>query len=100
VRRGVLRQREAQLADEQAALRRVATVGAQGASPTEAFAAVAREIAHALDLPLVEMCRYEPDEMATVIASTALPYLTALLLGVVEGLLSRAPRSWRAWWRR
>jgi PAS domain S-box-containing protein len=65
-----LREREAQLAEQQAALRRVATVVAQGASPTEVFAAVAREVAHVLELPLVEMCRYEPDETATVIAAT------------------------------
>jgi len=58
------------IADEQAALRRVATLVARGASPTEVFAAVAREVAHVLELPLVEMCRYEPDETATVIAAT------------------------------
>jgi PAS domain S-box-containing protein len=59
-----------QLADEQAALRRVATLVARGASPTAVFAAVAREVAHVLELPLVEMCRYEPDERAMVIAAT------------------------------
>src|SRR5689334_1342244 len=65
-----LRAREAQLAEQQAALRRVASVVAQRASPTEVFAAVAREVASVLELPLVEMCRYEPDETATVIAAT------------------------------
>jgi PAS domain S-box-containing protein len=65
-----LREHETQLAEQQAALRRVATVVAQGASPTEVFAAVAREVAHVLELPLVEMCRYEPDEKAAVIAAT------------------------------
>jgi signal transduction histidine kinase len=34
------------------------------------FAAVAQEVAQALDLPLVEMCRYEPDGTATVIGAT------------------------------
>jgi PAS domain S-box-containing protein len=58
------------LADEQAALRRVATLVARGATPEEVFAAVAREVAKALDLPLVEMCRYEPDGTATVIGAT------------------------------
>jgi PAS domain S-box-containing protein len=58
------------LADEQAALRRVATLVARGATPEQVFAAVAREVSHALDLPLVEMCRYEPDGTATVIGAT------------------------------
>jgi PAS domain S-box-containing protein len=58
------------LADEQAALRRVATLVAHGATPQEVFAAIAREVAHALDLPLVEMCRYELDGTATVIGAT------------------------------
>jgi signal transduction histidine kinase len=58
------------LADEQAALRRVATLVAKGAMPGDVFAAVAREVAQVLDLPLVEMCRYEPDGTATVIGAT------------------------------
>jgi PAS domain S-box-containing protein len=58
------------LADEQAALRRVATLVAHGASPEEVFAAVAREVAEVLKLPLVEMCRYNADETATVIGAT------------------------------
>jgi PAS domain S-box-containing protein len=57
------------LADEQAALRRVATLVAQGAAPADVFAAVAREIARVLNLPLVEMCRYEPDGTATVVGA-------------------------------
>jgi signal transduction histidine kinase len=57
------------LADEQAALRRVATLVAQGAPPAEVFGAVAAEVAAVLDLPLVEMCRYEPDGTATVIGA-------------------------------
>ena len=43
------------LADEQSALRRVATLVAQGAPPADVFAAVADEVAQLLDLPLVEM---------------------------------------------
>jgi PAS domain S-box-containing protein len=57
------------LADEQAALRRVATLVAKGSSPAEVFGAVAQEIADALQLPLVEMARYD-GETATVIAAT------------------------------
>jgi PAS domain S-box-containing protein len=65
----LLRERVATLADEQAALRRVATLVARGATPAEVFAAVAGEVAQALDLPLVEMSRYEPAGMATVIGA-------------------------------
>jgi PAS domain S-box-containing protein len=57
------------LADEQAALRRVATLVAHGATPADVFAAVAREIARVLNLPLVEMCRYETDGTATVVGA-------------------------------
>ena len=58
-----------QLAEEQSALRRVATLVAQGALPPDVFAAVAAEVAQLLDLPLVEMSRYEPDGTATVIGA-------------------------------
>jgi signal transduction histidine kinase len=57
------------LADEQAALRRVATLVAERASPAEVFAAVAREVADQLDLPLVEMCRYRADGMGEVVGA-------------------------------
>jgi PAS domain S-box-containing protein len=57
------------LADEQWALRRVATLVARGALPADVFAAVAAEVAQLLDLPLVEMSRYEPDGTATVIGA-------------------------------
>jgi PAS domain S-box-containing protein len=58
------------LAEEQAALRRVATLVAHGATPVEVFAGVADEVSTVLDLPFVEMCRYEENETATVIAAT------------------------------
>jgi PAS domain S-box-containing protein len=67
----VLREHDAILATEQAALRRVATLVAGGAASAEVFAAVAREVARVLDLPLVEMSRYESDGTATVIAPGA-----------------------------
>jgi PAS domain S-box-containing protein len=65
----VLREHDAILATEQAALRRVATLVAGGAASAEVFAAVAREVARVLDLPLVEMSRYESDGTATVIGA-------------------------------
>lgn len=57
------------LAEEQSGLRRVATLVAQSAPPAEVFAAVAAEVSTVLDLPLVEMCRYETDGTATVIGA-------------------------------
>ncbi len=58
------------MADAQSSLRRVATLVAQGAAPADVFAAVAEEVSKVLSLPLVEMCRYEPDGTATVLAAT------------------------------
>ena len=56
------------LADEQAALRRVATLVAQGASPAELFDAVAAEMEGVLDADGVTVSRYEPDGQVTVLA--------------------------------
>jgi PAS domain S-box-containing protein len=53
------------LADEQAALRRVATLIARGATPANVFAAVAEEIAHVLDVPQIGILRYDTDGYAT-----------------------------------
>ena len=58
------------LADEHAALRRMATLVAQQASPTEVFAAVAEEVRRTLDVPLIEMSRYEADGTITIIGSS------------------------------
>ena len=56
------------LAGEQAALRRVATLVAEAASSDELFAAVTREAADVLDVPVVALQRYEPDRMFTMVA--------------------------------
>jgi len=64
-----LLERDARLAEEQSSLRRVGTLVAGGAASEEVFAAVAREVAHVLHLPLVEMSRYEGDGTATVIGA-------------------------------
>jgi GAF domain-containing protein len=63
------REELATLADEQAALRRVATLVAEGARPDEVFAAVADEVALLLGVPIAVMLRFDPDGMATVLAS-------------------------------
>ena len=57
------------LADEQAALRRVAILVAEGATPTELFTAVAEEVAHVVGAPGVSVDRYEPDGTTTVLAA-------------------------------
>jgi signal transduction histidine kinase len=57
------------LADEQSALRRVATLVAQGASPQDLFEAVAEEVGRLLLAANVSMGRYEPDDSITSMAS-------------------------------
>jgi signal transduction histidine kinase len=59
----------ARLAEEQAALRRVATLVARAAPPDEVFAAVTREIAGLLPVETVTMARYEGDSAITPVAS-------------------------------
>src|SRR5262249_54594474 len=54
------------LADEQAALRRVATLVAREPSPPALFAAVAEEVALVLDVELANVLRYDGEDVATV----------------------------------
>jgi signal transduction histidine kinase len=56
-------------AEEQAALRRVATLVARGAPPEQVFAAVAEEIAQVLDAEVACILRYEADATGTVVAT-------------------------------
>jgi GAF domain-containing protein len=56
------------LAEEQAALRRVATLVAEGASPTAVFDAVAAEMATLLDADGITLVRFEADNEVTVLA--------------------------------
>lgn len=57
------------VADEQAALRRVATLVARGVSPPEVFGAVAGETGHLLDAEATGVARFDPDGAATVVGS-------------------------------
>jgi GAF domain-containing protein len=59
----------ARLAEEQAALRRVATLVAHGAAPDDVFAAVANEVGRLLSVDLANVCRYESDGTVTFVAS-------------------------------
>ncbi|HTJ31963.1 MAG TPA: GAF domain-containing sensor histidine kinase [Dactylosporangium sp.] len=61
-RRGVL-------ADQQAALRRVATLVARNATPAEVFAAVAAAVGEVLHADLAVVARYEMDASATMLAT-------------------------------
>ena len=63
--------RSARLADEQAALRRVATLVAQGVPPSELFAAVTGEVGSLLRADLAGMLRYETDDTVTPVATWA-----------------------------
>ena len=59
-----------ELAEEQAALRRVATVIAQGAPPEEVFAAVAGEMRNLVGADIARIIRREPDGTATLVGGT------------------------------
>jgi signal transduction histidine kinase len=59
----------ARLAEEQAALRRVATLVARGMPDEELFAAVNEEIGRLLPVDFAHMGRYEPDGTITVLAA-------------------------------
>ncbi len=58
------------LAEEQAALRRVATLIAQGGPPDEVFAAVARETRKLVGADRARIIRLEPDGSATLLGAT------------------------------
>jgi PAS domain S-box-containing protein len=60
------------LAQEQAALRRVATLVAEGAPPAAVFDAVATEIEGLLGADGATLCRYESDEDITIVAHRGL----------------------------
>ena len=63
--------RAGQLADEQAALRRVATLVARGVSPEEIFSAVTNEMAQLFGSPQACVGRFEPDGSAMVIVGVS-----------------------------
>jgi signal transduction histidine kinase len=74
-RAGIVRALEASrdelgvLASEQAALRRVATLVAQGVPPEELFAAVVEEMGRLIAVDLVNMWRHESDGTVTLVAA-------------------------------
>ena len=63
--------RARELADEQAALRRVATLVARGVSPEEVFSAVTNEMGRLFDSPQAYVGRFEPDGSAMVVVGVS-----------------------------
>jgi signal transduction histidine kinase len=61
------------LADQQAALRRVATLVARGVPPSEVFSTVAMELARVLGVQNASVWRYEPNGVATLLAAWNAP---------------------------
>ena len=55
------------IAEEQAALRRVATLVAQGRAPEEVFAAVTAEVKQLLAVDMIVPGRYDPDGVLTTV---------------------------------
>src|SRR5262249_34824722 len=68
------RDARAVLAEEQAALRRVATLVAYESSPVATFSAVTTEAAGVLECDAVGLLRFEPDETATLVAQSDTPW--------------------------
>jgi signal transduction histidine kinase len=64
----------ARLADEQTALRRVATLVAEGARPSAVFDAVTAEVAQLVGSSSVSLARYEDDHLV-VLATLGMPYV-------------------------
>jgi PAS domain S-box-containing protein len=64
------------LVEEQASLRRVATLVARGTRPAEVFAAVAEEVGRVMDVDSTSIIRYEADGTGTVVAISGENILT------------------------
>ncbi|HZE03070.1 MAG TPA: GAF domain-containing sensor histidine kinase, partial [Pseudonocardiaceae bacterium] len=77
----------AQLASEQAALRRVATLVACGASPSQTWSTVAAQVGQLLGADVTMVLRVEPDGTGTVVGGWSVPGVTVPTGGglTVEG---------------
>jgi signal transduction histidine kinase len=84
-----LRRREAEashaeasaLAEQQAALRRVATLVARGVEPSEVYPAAVAELSHGLGIDNVVLLRYESDEALVLLVARDEHGLTKLTIG-------------------
>lgn len=79
-----------QVAEEQAALRRVATLVAQGVGPELVFAAVAEEVGALFDADTTVIVRFEPDGEATLMGRAGCIELES---GARRKLDERAPQT-------
>jgi PAS domain S-box-containing protein len=85
------------LADEPAALRRVATVVASAADQGQVFSVVTEEVGHLLGAATSNMVRYEPDGTATVAGAWSTGDVRAVPVGTPVALDEHRPtRSSRA----
>ncbi len=84
-----LRRREAEaahaaasaLAEQQAALRRVATMVARGVDPSEVYPAAVAELSRGLGIDNVALLRYQADQALALLATRDDRGLTTLLIG-------------------
>jgi signal transduction histidine kinase len=74
-----------QVVEEQRALRRVATLVARGAPPSEVFATVASEVGSVLGADHTNVVRYEPDNTATVVGYWNDPRVSKVMPPPMDG---------------
>ncbi|MHA7664353.1 GAF domain-containing sensor histidine kinase [Mycolicibacterium sp. HS_4_1] len=74
-------ERVRELAEQQGALRRIATLIAEGTSPADVLSSVADEAAAVLHVRNAGLVRYEPDGTATLVAAHDEPGLAAMPVG-------------------
>ncbi|MGW0158012.1 GAF domain-containing sensor histidine kinase [Mycobacterium sp. NPDC003323] len=70
-----------QLAGQQAALRRVATLVARSAELAEVYAVAVRELAHSLDVDHVTLVRFDSDDSCVVVAAYDLAHVSGIAVG-------------------
>jgi signal transduction histidine kinase len=85
------------LAEEQAGLRRVATLVAQGVAPADIFAAVADEIVRVFGVDAAFVARFEPDDTATFVATSGAFYDERAPVGSSWSLYEDSVRA-RVFW--
>jgi signal transduction histidine kinase len=78
------------IADEQAALRRVATLIARGVGPDLVFAAVAEEVGALFNADITVIVRFEPDAKATVMGGHGFTYFGPGARGKLDRRLTLA----------
>jgi GAF domain-containing protein len=85
------------LAEEQAALRRVATLVAERASPEAVFAKVTEEVGRLVDADVAAMARYQDHDTARIVAAWGKESIpVGLEFPVQDGVTSRVGRSKRS----